>query len=122
MSWKRSHKIKISVSWDVTQCNRALYTACFMIISCLAYYSNLKVEETCSSEMPIYFRWTTRNLIPEDRTTGVRTLNLRTKVILVYLYKVWPLCYDTMCTGLWLVTFRKEEYVASIFRVLHKHS
>jgi hypothetical protein len=54
VSWKESHTMKKSVCWDVTRCNRALYAACFMMISCLAYSSTLKMEETCSSEISDY--------------------------------------------------------------------
>jgi hypothetical protein len=39
----------------------------FMLISCLAYSSTLKMEVTCSSEMSVEFQQTTGRYIPEDR-------------------------------------------------------
>jgi hypothetical protein len=46
---------------------RTLLAACLMMVSCLAYYSTLKIEAKCSSETAIYFHQTTRRYIPEDR-------------------------------------------------------
>jgi hypothetical protein len=43
--------------------------ACFMLASCLAYYSTLKMKVTRSSEMPVDFRRTTRRYKPEDNTS-----------------------------------------------------
>jgi hypothetical protein len=40
----------------------------FMLVSCLAYSSTLKMEATCCSEMSVDFQWTTRHYIPEHRT------------------------------------------------------
>jgi hypothetical protein len=40
----------------------------FMLISCLAYFSTLKMEAACSSETPVDFQRTTWRYIPEDRT------------------------------------------------------
>jgi hypothetical protein len=40
----------------------------FMLISWLAYSSTLMMEEACSSEMLVDFKWTTQHYIPEDRT------------------------------------------------------
>jgi hypothetical protein len=48
--------------------NPALLENCFMLVSCLAYSSTLKLEETCSSETPADFQRTTRRYIPEDGT------------------------------------------------------
>jgi hypothetical protein len=47
---------------------RALFAACFTLVSCLAYTSTLKMEETCSSETSVDFQQTTLSNIPEDRT------------------------------------------------------
>jgi hypothetical protein len=33
-----------------------------------AYFSTMKIEATCSSEMLVYFQWTTWRYVPEDRT------------------------------------------------------
>jgi hypothetical protein len=43
--------------------SRATY---FMFVSCLAYYSTLKMEVTCSSKTLVDFQWTTQEYIPED--------------------------------------------------------
>jgi hypothetical protein len=42
--------------------------ACFMLVSCLAYSSILKMEAIRSSETSIDFHRTTRHYIREDRT------------------------------------------------------
>jgi hypothetical protein len=42
-------------------------THCFMLLSCLAYYSTLKME-TCSSETSDDFQHTTWRYSPEDRS------------------------------------------------------
>jgi hypothetical protein len=47
---------------------RLCFAACFMLDSCLAYSSTLKMKETCSSETSVDFQQTTRRYIPEDRT------------------------------------------------------
>jgi hypothetical protein len=39
----------------------------FMLVSCLAYSSTLKIE-TCSSETSVYFQRTARRYIPSDGT------------------------------------------------------
>jgi hypothetical protein len=46
----------------------ALLAACFTLVSCLGYYSTMKMEATCSSETSVDFQPTTRRYIPEDRT------------------------------------------------------
>jgi hypothetical protein len=40
----------------------------FTLVSCLAYYSKLKIEATCSSKTSVDFQWTTRRYIPKNRT------------------------------------------------------
>jgi hypothetical protein len=40
----------------------------FMLVSCLAYSSTLKMEAKCSSEESADFQQTTRHYIPEERT------------------------------------------------------
>jgi hypothetical protein len=42
--------------------------ACFMLVSCLAYSSTLKMEEICFSETSVDFQQATCHHIPEDRT------------------------------------------------------
>jgi hypothetical protein len=46
----------------------ALLTACFMLVSCLAYSSTLKMEMTCSSEASVGFQQPTQRYIPDVRT------------------------------------------------------
>jgi hypothetical protein len=50
------NKLKTSVN---------LLAACFMLVSCLAYSLNLKMEAACSSEASVNCQWTTWH-IPED--------------------------------------------------------
>jgi hypothetical protein len=47
---------------------RKKQATCFMLVSCLAYSSTLKMEVTCSSETLAGFQWTTQHYIPQDRT------------------------------------------------------
>jgi hypothetical protein len=44
----------------------------FMLVSCLAHSSTLKIEATCSSETPVDFERTTWRYIPQDRTLALR--------------------------------------------------
>jgi hypothetical protein len=44
------------------------YAICFMMASCLAYSSILKVVVIFSSEISVDFQWTSRCCAPEDRT------------------------------------------------------
>jgi hypothetical protein len=44
-----------------------LLAACFMLFSCLAYSSTLKMEATCFSETLVDFQWTTWRYISGDR-------------------------------------------------------
>jgi hypothetical protein len=45
----------------------------FMLVSCLAYFSNLKMEATCSSETSVDFQRTTRRYVPEDKALGMQS-------------------------------------------------
>jgi hypothetical protein len=45
-----------------------LRDTCLMLVSCLAYFSTVKVEATCSSETSVNFQHITCRYIPEDRT------------------------------------------------------
>jgi hypothetical protein len=58
----------------------ALLAACFTLVSCLSYYSTMKVEATYSSEMSVNFERTTRRYIPEDKANFkmFHVLHLRT--------------------------------------------
>jgi hypothetical protein len=56
------HSIKMDL------CRRALQqTACFILVSCLAYPSTLKMVATCTSETSVDFHWATWYYIWEDR-------------------------------------------------------
>jgi hypothetical protein len=48
--------------------NQQVATTCFMLLSCLAYSSTLKLDMTCSFETSDSLQRTTRRYIPEDRT------------------------------------------------------
>jgi hypothetical protein len=45
-----------------------MLSTCFMLASCLAYSSTIKMEVTCSSATSVDFQRTTRRSISEDRT------------------------------------------------------
>jgi hypothetical protein len=53
-------------------CQKALLAACFMLVSCLAYSSTLKMEKICSSETLVDFHRITWCYIPEHRTFRVQ--------------------------------------------------
>jgi hypothetical protein len=57
----------------------------FMLVSCLAYSSALKMEEICSSEMSVDFQWTTRCYIPKDNTLH----NHRCQNLKFYIEEIW---------------------------------
>jgi hypothetical protein len=79
--------MKRPIFWDITTCspleaNRRLGGTCglnhlglfatrFMLVSYLAYSSNLKIKTTCSSENSTEFQRTTRRYIPEDKTLQI---------------------------------------------------
>jgi hypothetical protein len=81
--------IKSAIFWDITPCRRLkvnvhfegkyrlhflgrritpVLATCFTLVTCLAYYSTLKVEVTCFSETSVDFQRTARHYIPEDGT------------------------------------------------------
>jgi hypothetical protein len=71
-----------------TSKKQARIAACFLLVSCLAYSSTLKMEAICSSEMLIGFYRTTWYYTQEDRifiVTAVRTPNST----LLYLFGVF---------------------------------
>jgi hypothetical protein len=55
-------KTNIKPAW-----NKAFLAGCFMLASCFAYSSTLKMEATCSSETSVDFLWTTWFYIPTDK-------------------------------------------------------
>jgi hypothetical protein len=48
-----------------------VHDACFMLVSCLAYYSALKIKAICSPETSVEFQRITRPCIPEDATAQI---------------------------------------------------
>jgi hypothetical protein len=46
--------------------NLHFLATCFMLVSCLAYSSTLKIEDTYSAETSAEFQRTTQRYIPED--------------------------------------------------------
>jgi hypothetical protein len=48
--------------------NQLCLPSTFTLVSCLAYFSTLKMEATCSSATSVDFQRTARRYIPEDRT------------------------------------------------------
>jgi hypothetical protein len=54
-----------------------LLVVCFMLISCLAYSSILKVEATWSNEMSVEFQWITWCYIPETSFRKSTDLNFK---------------------------------------------
>jgi hypothetical protein len=60
--------IHLFVMKDSNFTYRTLFVTCFMLVSCLAYSSALKMEATCSSETSVDFHRNTRRYISEDIT------------------------------------------------------
>jgi hypothetical protein len=61
--------MKNSIFWDIMSCSIAeLLATCFLLVSCLAYSSTLKMEVTCSFEILVDFERTARCSIPEVRS------------------------------------------------------
>jgi hypothetical protein len=55
-------------SGDYASPQQVLLAPCFTLVSCLVYFSILKMEVMCSSEKSPEFQQTTRPYIPYDRT------------------------------------------------------
>jgi hypothetical protein len=54
--------MKSTIFWVMTPCsllNKQAEPPAFMLVSCSAYSSTLKVEAVCSSKTLIDFQWTT---------------------------------------------------------------
>jgi hypothetical protein len=76
--------IKITIFWDIMSYSslkvnhfegtyhlrvaEALLATCFMLVSCSAYSSTLKMKAIFSSEMSLDFQWTILHHIPGDST------------------------------------------------------
>jgi hypothetical protein len=67
---------------DVSEKHVASRLSPLLLVSCLAYSPNLKMEATCSSETSVDFQRTTRHYIPEERTHNHRCENLKSYIIL----------------------------------------
>jgi hypothetical protein len=83
---KRLLHVMSSVFWDITPYSpmkvnqdfremyrfhlqgRTLLSTCFTLVSCLAYFSTLKMEAKCSSETSVDFKRITRCCTPENKT------------------------------------------------------
>jgi hypothetical protein len=52
---------------------KPVFASHFMLVSCLVYFSTLKMEATCFSGKSVHFQWTTRRYIPEDKTLHNRS-------------------------------------------------
>jgi hypothetical protein len=62
--------------------NETLFVTCFMLVSCLAYSSTLKMEVICSSETSVDFQRITWRYIPEEsRNSAVRIVSLEGRVV-----------------------------------------
>jgi hypothetical protein len=76
------YSTKSFIFWDITSriplkfsrrfggtCRIHLYSllpTCFLLVSCSAYYSILKMEATYSSETSVHIQRTTQRIMPED--------------------------------------------------------
>jgi hypothetical protein len=56
------------MGYNVVWSGKFNLTACFMLVSCLAYSWTLKMEAICSSEKWAEFHQTTLSYIPKDTT------------------------------------------------------
>jgi hypothetical protein len=52
--------LKNSIFWDITPCSPLKVSQHFMLVSCVAYCSTLKMEGTCSSKTLVDFQQTTK--------------------------------------------------------------
>jgi hypothetical protein len=74
------------VMWSTACC---LFN-CFMLVSCVACSSVLKMVATCSSEMSVGFQRNTWSLIPEDRTLHAHLReNLKSYIYIAYIYYLY---------------------------------
>jgi hypothetical protein len=120
--------MKSSIFWDITPCsplrvnepfggtcrlhlqnqrisqprnqNKDLLATWFTVVSFLTYSSTLKMEATCSFEMPVDFQRTTRRYIPEDITLhNHRCKNLTSYMLLHIKQKLYIYIYSYMCVN-----------------------
>jgi hypothetical protein len=62
------------VSQPTFRSNISLHAACFILVSCLAYSSSLKIGTICSSEKSVDFQRTARRHIPGHTGCSERRL------------------------------------------------
>jgi hypothetical protein len=74
--------MKSFIFWDITPCSRALTAVCFMLLSCFAYSSTLKME--VPSKHPLKFNRLHGLYIPEE---VILHLNIITHY--VYLFNIY---------------------------------
>jgi hypothetical protein len=85
--------LKVNWHFEGTCCKESLLAACFML-SCLAYFSALKIESTYSSKLLLDIWWTMWCYIPEDRTLhNLHCENLKSYKLYSTLSLLLLLCY-----------------------------
>jgi hypothetical protein len=70
--------MKRSIIWDVTACSPVYVYRNFMLVTCLAYSSSLKMEAACSFEMLVNLYWTTQHTFPEKHVLFLHGSSSRT--------------------------------------------
>jgi hypothetical protein len=90
------------------QASKNLLAACFTLVSAVAFYSDLKMEATCSSKTWVEFQRTARRYIPVDSNLlirlcsegtwfksypGHRLSSLRSLVVFISPFRHMPECY-----------------------------
>jgi hypothetical protein len=63
-----SEEIKKIMATISGQKGKQAVASCFLPVSCMAYFSTLKMEATCYPETLVDFQWATWDCIPEDRS------------------------------------------------------
>jgi hypothetical protein len=76
---------------------KAASRAWFKPVCCLTYSLTLKMEATCSFEMPVDFHWTTQRYNPEDRIL----------YIFVCLFKDAPSNSNYIALNIWMIENNK---------------
>jgi hypothetical protein len=85
-------------------CNKqhqSLLANCFMLVSCMAYFSTLKMETRCSSETSSDFHLTAERYVLDDAT-----LQYQSKLL-------WPLFYE-LCVRLVPISSQMNVAYSSI--------
>jgi hypothetical protein len=61
----------------------------FMLVVCMAYISNVKMEGTCSSETSVDFQQTTRLYFPDDKTLHIMSCHRIKYVTKLDRFAIW---------------------------------